>query len=55
MRTTRLFTVTILLVLLATTFGSASAGAPKTVNVQILAFNDFHGNLLPPSGSSGSW
>lgn len=24
-----------------------------TVNVQILALNDFHGNLLPPSGSSG--
>lgn len=24
-----------------------------TVNVQILGINDFHGNLLPPSGSSG--
>ena len=23
-----------------------------TVNVQILALNDFHGNLLPPAGSS---
>lgn len=27
--------------------------SPKFVNVQILALNDFHGNLLPPTGSSG--
>lgn len=43
--------------------GSASAGGggkpakPKpdgpTVDIQILALNDFHGNLQPPSGSSG--
>jgi len=26
---------------------------PQAVNVQLLAFNDFHGNLVPPSGSSG--
>jgi 5'-nucleotidase len=34
---------------------SVSVGAKKseTVNVQILALNDFHGNLLPPSSSSG--
>ena len=25
----------------------------SVVEVQILALNDFHGNLLPPSGSSG--
>lgn len=25
----------------------------KPINVQLLALNDFHGNLLPPSGSSG--
>ncbi len=31
---------------------AADAGAPL-VHVQILAFNDFHGNLLPPSGSNG--
>jgi len=31
----------------------ASAKPSGTVNVQILALNDFHGNLLPPSGSSG--
>src|SRR3990170_4151157 len=26
---------------------------PKLVDIQLLAFNDFHGNLLPPTGSSG--
>ena len=26
---------------------------PVPVNVQLLGINDFHGNLLPPSGSSG--
>jgi len=26
---------------------------PKTVDVQLLAINDFHGNLQPPAGSSG--
>ena len=36
--------------------GAAGAGEgkpPKRVSVQLLAFNDFHGNLEPPSGSSG--
>ena len=42
--------------------GSAAAGGgpqppiiqdKSSVEVQILALNDFHGNLLPPSGSSG--
>ncbi|HET8615225.1 MAG TPA: bifunctional metallophosphatase/5'-nucleotidase [Actinomycetales bacterium] len=27
--------------------------SPKTTDIQILSFNDFHGNLEPPSGSSG--
>ena len=27
--------------------------SPRNVDVQILSFNDFHGNLEPPSGSSG--
>jgi 5'-nucleotidase len=31
----------------------ASAKPSGTVDVQILALNDFHGNLLPPTGSSG--
>src|SRR4051794_25088065 len=33
--------------------GSAGARAAAVVHVQILSFNDFHGNLEPPSGSSG--
>ncbi|WP_433250891.1 bifunctional metallophosphatase/5'-nucleotidase [Streptosporangium sp. CA-135522] len=39
--------------LLAT--GPAEAGnkPPKTVPVRLLALNDFHGNLEPPTGSSG--
>ncbi len=32
---------------------SAAAAGPKPVDVQLLALNDFHGNLEPPSGSSG--
>lgn len=31
----------------------AGAKPSGTVDVQILAINDFHGNLLPPGGSSG--
>ncbi|MEV7087868.1 bifunctional metallophosphatase/5'-nucleotidase [Streptomyces sp. NPDC093085] len=27
---------------------------PKTVDVQLLSFNDLHGNLEPPAGSSGN-
>ncbi|MEV0529806.1 bifunctional metallophosphatase/5'-nucleotidase [Streptomyces sp. NPDC050439] len=34
--------------------GAAGAGGKKrTVDVQLLSFNDFHGNLQPPAGSSG--
>jgi 2',3'-cyclic-nucleotide 2'-phosphodiesterase (5'-nucleotidase family) len=31
----------------------AVAEPSGTVDMQILAVNDFHGNLVPPSGSSG--
>jgi 5'-nucleotidase len=31
----------------------ATAAKPRKVNIQILALNDFHGNLQPPAGSSG--
>src|SRR5215208_7428963 len=31
----------------------AKPKAKPPVNVQLLAINDFHGNLEPPSGSSG--
>ena len=37
-----------------TTSKSTVTGSGTTVNVQILAFNDFHGNLLPPSPSNGA-
>jgi len=55
MRTIRVPVVAILLVaLLLGAVGGASAGAPRTVDVQILAFNDFHGNILPLSSLSSS-
>ena len=38
---------------LAATSGTSQAAKPTTVDVQILSFNDFHGNLEPPTGSSG--
>jgi 5'-nucleotidase len=41
---------TLLLVLLLT---PVMAKTSSSVNVQILAINDFHGNLEPPTGSSG--
>lgn len=31
-----------------------AAGTGRTVDVQLLSFNDFHGNLEPPQGSSGT-
>jgi 5'-nucleotidase len=35
------------------TGGPSQAGNGPLMNIQILSFNDFHGNLQPPSGSSG--
>ena len=32
---------------------SQAASHGPTMNIQVLSFNDFHGNLEPPSGSSG--
>lgn len=49
----RLFSLLIALILLMTTVVSVSAKPSGTVNVQVLALNDFHGNLLPPTSSSG--
>jgi len=37
----------------ATSGTSEAHRGGRTVDVQILSFNDFHGNLEPPSGSSG--
>jgi 5'-nucleotidase len=53
MRSTRISLVVMLLVVLLSASGAVSAAPPDIVEVQILAFNDFHGALLPPSGSSG--
>jgi 2',3'-cyclic-nucleotide 2'-phosphodiesterase (5'-nucleotidase family) len=33
--------------------GAGQQGAGRTVDVQLLAINDFHGNLEPPAGSGG--
>ena len=55
----KLFRLTVVLALLAILFGqplsSAEAKPSGTVNVQILAINDFHGNLepIPSTSSSG--
>ncbi|MFD7663046.1 bifunctional metallophosphatase/5'-nucleotidase [Streptomyces sp. NPDC059788] len=34
--------------------GGSHGHASRTVDVQLLSFNDFHGNLEPPQGSSGT-
>lgn len=43
----------VIIALLVTAIAPTAAAPPETIDVQILALNDFHGNLLPPSGSSG--
>lgn len=43
----------LLLAFLLASVTSAEAHRTRLVKVQILALNDFHGNLDPPSGSSG--
>jgi 5'-nucleotidase len=52
-KSVRLFSVVAALALLMTMVGVAGAKPSGTVEVQILALNDFHGNLQPPPGSSG--
>jgi 5'-nucleotidase len=52
-KSVRVFSLIAVLVLLISAVGSVGAKPSGTVSVQILALNDFHGNLLPPSGSSG--
>ncbi|MEV7782490.1 bifunctional metallophosphatase/5'-nucleotidase [Kitasatospora sp. NPDC088351] len=41
-------------VVVPTAAQAADAKRQKTVNLQVLAINDFHGNLEPPAGSSGT-
>ena len=38
----------------AVTAAPASSAAPHTTQVRLITFNDLHGNLEPPAGSSGS-
>lgn len=53
-KTTRtLSLLTAVILLLAFAVGTVGARPSGTVAVQILAVNDFHGNLMPPTGSSG--
>lgn len=52
-KSVRIFSLVAVLVLLITSVGSAGAKPSGTVKVQILALNDFHGNLEPPTSSSG--
>ncbi|MBK7456719.1 MAG: bifunctional metallophosphatase/5'-nucleotidase [Anaerolineales bacterium] len=54
MKNKKVFSILLLLVLLSTLIVSTVSAKPSpTVDVQILAVNDFHGNLEPPAGSSG--
>lgn len=39
--------------LASTSVATAAPAAPKTADLRLIAFNDFHGNLVPPAGSSG--
>ena len=48
-----LFVMLALVVVLTVAIAPVSAQKGGVVKVQILAVNDFHGNLVPPSGSSG--
>jgi 5'-nucleotidase len=45
--------IALVLIMLSLAVISVTAAPPGTVAVQILAVNDFHGNLEPPAGSSG--
>jgi 5'-nucleotidase len=45
--------IALLAVAISSSMSAALAKPSGTVNVQILAVNDFHGNLEPPAGSSG--
>ncbi len=56
MRLRKLFlpvSILLVLALFLSAYTPAQAHKQKLVNMQILAINDFHGNLEPPSGSSG--
>lgn len=45
--------IALIMIVFSMVISPAQAKPSGTVNVQLLALNDFHGNLLPPTGSSG--
>ena len=45
--------IALIMIVFSMVISPAQAKPSGTVSVQILALNDFHGNLLPPAGSSG--
>lgn len=53
MHSTRVIRGLLAAALLASTVALTAGQRPATVQVQLLAFNDFHGNLEPPAGSNG--
>lgn len=53
MKRQKFASLTVFTLLLALILKPVSAKPSGTVDVQILAINDFHGNLEPPAGSSG--
>src|SRR5262245_11661123 len=48
-----LFAVGAFLVGAVATSGATAAPNGPTIPIQLLSFNDFHGNLEPPTGSGG--
>ena len=54
MKNTKFIAIAIALIMISALLLTPVSAKPSgTVNVQVLAVNDFHGNLEPPSGSSG--
>jgi 5'-nucleotidase len=52
-KSVRVFSLIVAVVLVFTAVSSVAAKPPGTIDLQILALNDFHGNLEPPTSSSG--
>lgn len=54
MKNTKFLAIAIALIMISTLLLTPVSAKPSgTVNVQVLALNDFHGNLIPPTSSSG--
>ena len=54
MKNTKFLAIAIALIMISALLLTPVSAKPSgTVNVQVLALNDFHGNLVPPTSSSG--